>query len=66
MRSRIAGTGSFTPDRVVSNADLALLLDTTADWIENRSGIAERRWVTGRTTTSDLAYEAAVRAMISI
>ncbi len=64
MRSRIAGTGSFTPDRVVSNEELAGLLDTTADWIENRSGIAERRWVTGRTTTSDLAYEAAVRAMV--
>ena len=63
MRSRIAGTGSFTPDQVVSNEDLAVPLDTTADWIENRSGIAERRWVTGRTTTSDLAYEASLRAM---
>lgn len=63
MRSRIAGTGSYTPDRVISNAELAKLLDTTPHWIEDRSGIAERRWVTGATTTSDLAYEASTRAM---
>ncbi len=63
MRSRITGTGSFTPDRVISNLELADALGTTADWIEQRSGIQERHWVTGRTTTSDLAFEASVRAM---
>lgn len=63
MRARIAGTGSYTPDRVVTNAELADLLATTPDWIEERSGISERRWVTGPTATSDLAHQASIEAM---
>ncbi len=62
-RSRIIATGSYLPDRVVTNAELAAQLGVTADWIEERSGINERRWVDGTTTTSDLAAEASRRAL---
>ena len=62
-RSRIAGTGSFLPARVVTNAEIGELLGVTRDWIEERSGIRERRWVEGTTTTSDLAVAASQRAL---
>jgi len=43
--SRILGTGSAVPDRVVTNADLSQWIDTSAEWILERTGIRERRWV---------------------
>lgn len=64
-RSRISGTGSCLPDRVVTNQELAICLEVEPSWIEGRSGIQERRWVTGTTTTSDLAAEAASAALSS-
>ena len=39
----IVGTGSYVPDRVLTNADLEKLVDTTDEWIVSRSGIRERR-----------------------
>src|SRR4051794_34027073 len=45
VRARILGTGSAVPDRVVTNADLARVIDTSAEWILERTGIRERRWV---------------------
>ena len=39
----IVGTGSYVPDRVLTNADLEKMVDTTDDWIVSRSGIKERR-----------------------
>ncbi len=62
-RSRILGTGSFVPPRVVTNEDLTKLMDTSDEWIVQRTGIRERHWVEGETTTSDLAMEAANRAL---
>lgn len=47
----------------MTNATLATLLDTTPGWIKDRCGIEERRWVTGATSTSDLALEASTRAL---
>jgi 3-oxoacyl-[acyl-carrier-protein] synthase III len=65
LRSRITGVGSYLPPRVVTNDELSELMDTSDEWIASRSGIRERRWVDPGTTTSDLAQEAADRALES-
>lgn len=62
-RSRIVGVGAYLPPRVVTNDDLAELMNTSDEWIRQRSGIEERRWVEGETTTSDLALEASRGAL---
>jgi len=61
--SRIAGTGSYLPERVVSNAELETMVDTTDEWIVERTGIQERRYAADDQVTSDLAFEAAQKAM---
>lgn len=67
MRTRtiITGTGHYVPPRVVTNFDLEKLMDTSDEWIRQRSGIVERRHVEPGTFTSDLAYEAALKAIES-
>lgn len=65
LRSRVIGHGSFLPPRVVKNEDLARLMDTSDEWIVQRTGIRERRWVDGVTSTSDLGLQAARRALDS-
>jgi 3-oxoacyl-[acyl-carrier-protein] synthase-3 len=62
-RARIAGVGAYVPDRVVTNDELTRYMDTTDEWIVQRTGIRERRWVRGATTTSDLAFEASRQAL---
>ena len=62
-RSRISGVGSFLPPRVVTNDELAGLMETSDEWIRQRTGIETRHWVEGTTTTSDLAREASERAL---
>ena len=59
----IAGTGSHLPERVMSNDDYALILDTSDEWIAQRTGIRERRFAAEGECTSDLAYEAAKLAL---
>ncbi|KJK34118.1 3-oxoacyl-ACP synthase [Streptomyces variegatus] len=59
------GLGSYLPPRKVSNADVAARLDTTDEWIRTRIGIAARHIADPATATSDLAVEAALRAMKS-
>jgi 3-oxoacyl-[acyl-carrier-protein] synthase-3 len=54
----ITGWGIGTPERVVTNADLARVLDTSDDWIRTRSGIRERRWSSVAETTAVLATQA--------
>ena len=44
-RAVFLGTGMAVPDRVVTNDDLASLMDTSDEWIRTRTGISERRWV---------------------
>ena len=61
--ARIAGTGSYLPEKVLTNADLAQFVDTSDEWIASRTGIRERHVAAEGETTSDLAYHAAVRAM---
>jgi 3-oxoacyl-[acyl-carrier-protein] synthase III len=59
----IAAVGSYVPERVLSNADLEKLVDTTDDWIVTRTGIRERRIAGPDEFTSDLATKAALLAM---
>ncbi len=61
--SRIAGTGSYLPERVLTNADLEKMVDTNDEWIVSRSGIRERHIAADGETTSDLAFHAATRAL---
>ncbi|MGH8172975.1 MAG: beta-ketoacyl-ACP synthase III [Rhodanobacteraceae bacterium] len=61
--SRIAGTGSYLPENVVTNADLEKIVDTTGEWIESRTGIRERRRAADGETTGDLAFYAATHAL---
>ncbi|GAB1407958.1 ketoacyl-ACP synthase III [Thermomonas brevis] len=61
--ARIAGTGSYLPEKVLTNDDLAKLVDTSDEWIAARTGIRERHVAAEGETTSDLAYHASLRAM---
>lgn len=61
--SRIAGTGSYLPEKILTNADLEKLVDTSDSWIVERTGIRERRLVTEHDTTASMATIAAERAI---
>ena len=61
--ARIAGTGSYLPEKVLTNDDLAKFVDTSDEWIAARTGIRERHVAAEGETTSDLAYHAAMRAL---
>ncbi|MDZ7294242.1 MAG: ketoacyl-ACP synthase III [candidate division KSB1 bacterium] len=61
--SRIAGTGICVPERVVTNFDLEKLMDTSDQWIRERTGIAERRFVEPGVGSSDLALGASLMAL---
>ncbi|MEI8298666.1 MAG: beta-ketoacyl-ACP synthase III [Pseudomonadota bacterium] len=63
MYSRIAGTGSYLPEKVVTNADLEKIVDTTDEWIRSRTGIESRHMSAPEETTSSMATIAARRAM---
>jgi 3-oxoacyl-[acyl-carrier-protein] synthase-3 len=59
----ILGTGSYAPERVLTNEDVAKMVDTSDEWIRARSGIRERRIAAKDQATSDLAVEAAKKAL---
>ncbi len=63
LGSRIAGTGSYAPARVLTNADLERLVDTSDEWIRERTGIKERRIAADDECTSDMALRAARSAL---
>jgi len=63
LRSRIISTGSYVPENVITNHDLEKIVDTTDEWITERTGIKERRIVNGEQAVSDLAFEAASLAL---
>ncbi len=65
QRSRIIGVGSYAPPRVVTNDDLCELMNTSDEWIRQRTGIEQRFWADDSSSTSDLALEAANRAVES-
>jgi 3-oxoacyl-[acyl-carrier-protein] synthase-3 len=63
LRAKISGTGMYVPDRVVTNDDLSQLMDTTDEWIRQRSGIVERHYISEGEQPTDLARKATERAL---
>jgi 3-oxoacyl-[acyl-carrier-protein] synthase III len=63
IRTRISGTGSYVPERVLTNQDLEKIVDTSDEWIRERTGIRERRISSDDQAASDLAFEAATHAL---
>ena len=61
--ARIIGTGGYLPEKVLTNADLERMIDTTADWIVERTGVEERHVAAPGETTCDLSEQAARRAL---
>lgn len=63
IRSVVTGVGSFLPEQVVTNADLTKIVDTSDEWIVERTGIRQRHKARDDEPTSDLALKAAERAL---
>ncbi len=64
VRSKIVGTGMHVPDRIVTNDDLSTLMDTSDEWIRQRTGIEQRHWIVpGEETPADLGREATLQAL---
>ena len=61
--SKVIGIGSFVPERVLTNDELCGIVDTSDEWITSRTGIKERRIAKEGLTTSDIAAEAAKKAI---
>jgi len=64
-RIKITGTGIYVPDKILTNADLEKMVDTSDEWIISRTGIKERRVASEDQATSDLAIEAGREALNS-
>lgn len=62
-RTAFAGTGFYVPDRVVKNDELTQYMDTSDEWIIERTGIQERRWVTDGMTSAEMACRASKMAI---
>ena len=62
-QSRIVGTGAYAPERTVTNFDLEKMVDTSDEWITERTGIKERRFAADGEAASDLALRASRRAL---
>jgi 3-oxoacyl-[acyl-carrier-protein] synthase-3 len=63
VKARIIGTGCYLPERVLSNHDLEKMVETSDEWIVTRTGMKERRIARTDEFTSDMGYEAAIRAI---
>ena len=61
--AHIVGWGAYLPQKVLTNDDLAVMVNTSDEWIYTRTGIKERRIAGERETTATLAFEAAARAL---
>lgn len=64
-RAKIVGIGSYVPEKILTNLDLEKLVDTSDEWIRERTGIIERRIATEKEVTSDLAVKAAKKALLA-
>ena len=62
-RSRIISTGAYAPERILANSDLEDMVDTSDEWITERTGIRERRIAAPHQASSDLAFEASKTAL---
>jgi 3-oxoacyl-[acyl-carrier-protein] synthase-3 len=63
VRARITGAGMYVPPTVIKNKDIEKLMNTSDDWIKQRSGIEERHWVEEGVTTTSLAVKATIHAL---
>jgi 3-oxoacyl-[acyl-carrier-protein] synthase-3 len=63
MKAGIVGIGRYLPEKIVTNADLEKVMDTSDEWIRTRTGIEERRIAEDNVGTTDMAYEAAKNAI---
>ena len=63
LRSKIIATGMYVPPKIVTNQDLAGMMDTSDEWIRQRTGIEQRHWAADDASTSDLALEASKKAL---
>src|ERR1700746_1832402 len=63
IRSEIIGTGMYVPPNLFKNDDIAKMMDTSDEWIRQRTGIEQRYWMSADQSTSDLALEAAKKAL---
>ena len=61
--AKILGTGSCAPEKILSNEDLEKIVDTSDEWITTRTGIKQRRIADKDVCTSDIAYEASIKAL---
>src|SRR3970040_2409367 len=62
--STITGLGRYIPRRIMTNAELEQLVDTSDEWIVSRTGIRQRRIAEPNQASSDLAYEASIEALV--
>jgi 3-oxoacyl-[acyl-carrier-protein] synthase-3 len=63
IRSVVAGTGAYLPEKILTNADMAKIVDTSDEWILERTGISQRHIAADGETTSDLAVKASQAAL---
>ena len=63
VRAAITSLGTYVPDRVVTNDDLSLVMETSDEWIEQRTGIRQRHHIDRDTGATDLGVEAAREAL---
>ncbi|WP_377889608.1 beta-ketoacyl-ACP synthase III [Alkalihalobacillus sp. R86527] len=63
MNAGLMGIGHYVPERILTNHDLEKMVDTSDEWIRTRTGIEERRIADDNTNTSDMAYEASIKAL---
>lgn len=63
LNTKIVSTGIFVPNKLVTNKDLEKIMDTSDEWIQQRSGIKERRWVTEKDTTLSMAVASSKQAL---
>ena len=65
-KSKIKGVGFYVPKNVVKNTDLEKMMDTNDEWIKERTGIEERRWVDNDLTTSQMGTYASSTYVVTI
>src|SRR3989338_647557 len=63
--ARLIGTGSYLPEKILTNQDLESMVETTDEWITTRTGISERRLAHDDEFTSSMGIEAAKRALVN-
>ena len=63
MGNKLIGYGSYLPKRVVTNADFERVMDTTDEWIVERTGIRSRHFADDKETVADMATRAAIAAL---